>query len=90
MFRSDCISDGNVEGVTEHSAPTARPAPAPRVPSNDAATIEPAEVVSALDAIENQPLEERAAAYAQLHDRLRDHLEGGDVPRSTDALPGNA
>jgi hypothetical protein len=33
-------------------------------------------------AVEALPLEERAAAYTQLHDRLRDHLEGGDVPRS--------
>ncbi|TFD79263.1 hypothetical protein [Cryobacterium fucosi] len=71
--------------MTEHSTPTARPTPAPRTPSADATTIEPAEFVSALDAIENQPLEERAAAYLHLHDRLRDHLEGGDVPRSTDA-----
>lgn len=85
MFRSDCISDGNVEGVTEHPTPVVRPAPAPRAPSTDAATIEPAELVSTLDAIGNQPLEERAAAYVQMHERLRDHLEGGDVPRSTDA-----
>jgi len=42
-------------------------------------------LVSTLDAIGNQPLEERAAAYVQLHERLRDQLEGGDVPRSTDA-----
>jgi len=41
------------------------------------------ELVADLDAIENQPLGDRAAAYLQLHDRLRDHLEGGDVPRST-------
>jgi len=85
MFRSDCISDGNVEGVTEHSTPTPGPAPAPRTSPADASTSEPPEFVSTLDVIENQPLEERAAAYVQLHDRLRDHLEGGDVPRSTDA-----
>jgi hypothetical protein len=30
--------------------------------------------------IENQPLDERAAAYTELHDQLRDRLEGGDVP----------
>jgi hypothetical protein len=33
-------------------------------------------------AVEALPLEDRAAAYTQLHDSLRDHLEGGDVPRS--------
>ncbi len=38
--------------------------------------------VSILSVIEDQPLEQRAAAYAQLHDQLRDRLEGGDVPRS--------
>jgi hypothetical protein len=32
--------------------------------------------------VEALPLEDRAAAYGQLHDSLRDHLEGGDVPRS--------
>ena len=35
-----------------------------------------------LAAIEDRPLEERAAAYVQVHDSLRDHLEGGDVPRA--------
>ena len=38
--------------------------------------------VSRVSLIEDQPLEQRAAAYAQLHDQLRDRLEGGDVPRS--------
>ncbi|TFC47493.1 hypothetical protein E3T26_04060 [Cryobacterium sp. TMT1-21] len=43
------------------------------------------ELVGQLAAIDDQPLEERAAAYVQVHDRLRDHLEGGDVPRSTNS-----
>ncbi|WP_200942271.1 MULTISPECIES: hypothetical protein [unclassified Leifsonia] len=34
-----------------------------------------------LRVIEDQPLDERATAYAQLHDQLRDRLEGGDVTR---------
>ena len=38
---------------------------------------------SRLAAIEDRPLEERAAAYVQEHDALRDHLEGGDVPRAS-------
>jgi hypothetical protein len=42
-------------------------------------------LVSRLTVIEDQPLEARAAAYTQLHDQLRDRLEGGDVPRSTKA-----
>ncbi|WP_166786473.1 hypothetical protein [Cryobacterium sp. TMT2-15-1] len=36
-----------------------------------------------LAAIEDLPLEERAAAYVQEHDGLRGHLEGGDVPRAS-------
>lgn len=39
---------------------------------------------SRLSVIEELPLAERAAAYAQLYDQLRDRLEGGDVP-----LPDN-
>lgn len=37
-------------------------------------------LVSTLAVIEGQPLEARAAAYGQLHERLRERLEGGDVP----------
>ena len=39
---------------------------------------------SRLSVIEELPLAESAAAYAQLYDQLRDRLEGGDVP-----LPNN-
>lgn len=39
-------------------------------------------LVSRLTVIEDQPLEARAAAYVQLHDQLRERLEGGDQPRS--------
>ncbi len=35
-------------------------------------------LLSRLRLIEDQPLEDRAAAYAQLHDQLQDALEGGD------------
>ncbi|MCY7287992.1 MAG: hypothetical protein LH624_07015 [Cryobacterium sp.] len=41
-----------------------------------------------LASIEDRPLEERAGAYVAVHDALRDHLEGGDVPRS--GAPGSA
>lgn len=50
--------------------------------------LEPAEtsfddgLLSRLTVIEDQPLEARAAAYAQLHDELQGRLEGGDLPRS--------
>ncbi|MFT2691337.1 hypothetical protein [Clavibacter zhangzhiyongii] len=37
-----------------------------------------AELVSRLQVIEEQPLGERAAAFASLHDELRARLEGGD------------
>ncbi len=52
------------------------------------ALVEPVEtssddgLVSRLAVIEDQPLEARAAAYAQLHDELQGRLEGGDLPRS--------
>ncbi|GAB3129662.1 hypothetical protein [Glaciibacter psychrotolerans] len=41
-------------------------------------------LVAQIAAIDGQPLEERAAAYTQLHDALRDILEGGDVPVVTE------
>ena len=37
-------------------------------------------LVSRLAAIEGRPLEDRASAYVQVHDELRERLEGGDVP----------
>ncbi|CCE75891.1 hypothetical protein [Clavibacter nebraskensis] len=36
------------------------------------------ELVSRLQLIEEQPLGDRAAAFALLHDELRTRLEGGD------------
>jgi hypothetical protein len=38
-------------------------------------------LVPRLNLIEDQPLASRAEAYAQVHDELRDELEGGDVQR---------
>lgn len=35
-------------------------------------------LVSRLRVIEDQPLEERAGAYGQVHDELRQRLEAGD------------
>ena len=40
------------------------------------------QLAARIAAVEALPLADRAAAYTQLHDSLRDHLEGGDVPRS--------
>lgn len=39
-------------------------------------------LVSRLAVIEEQALAARADAYAQVHDELRDQLEGGDVQRN--------
>ena len=36
-------------------------------------------LLSRLRVIEDQPLEERAAAYVQIHDELRRGLEGSDA-----------
>ncbi len=37
-------------------------------------------LLSRLRVIEDQPLDTRATAYAQLHDQLQARLEGGDAP----------
>jgi len=41
-------------------------------------------LLSRLRVIEDQPLETRAAAYTQLHERLQHRLEGGDSHLSHD------
>ncbi|MEX2510263.1 MAG: hypothetical protein WD405_09880 [Homoserinimonas sp.] len=41
-------------------------------------------LVSQLRVIEDQPLDSRAAAFAQLHDRLQSTLEGGDSSQRHD------
>jgi hypothetical protein len=55
--------------------PDARPAPTGGA-GDDRDVAE--ELVSRLELIEGQPLDERAAAFALLHDELRTRLEGGD------------
>lgn len=37
-------------------------------------------LLSRLRVIEDQPLDRRAAAFAQIHDELQSALEGGDAP----------
>jgi hypothetical protein len=39
-------------------------------------------LLSRLRLIEDQPLEARAAAFAQINDELQSQLEGGDAPRN--------
>ncbi|MEO6115413.1 MAG: hypothetical protein ABIP33_03425 [Pseudolysinimonas sp.] len=46
-----------------------------------AADQEPSALLSRLRVIEDQPLETRAEALAQLHDELRAQLEAGDAAR---------
>jgi hypothetical protein len=45
--------------------------------------VEPAqdELLSRLHVIEDQPLEARAAAFAQIHEELNSALENADSPR---------
>lgn len=43
---------------------------------------EPSALLSRLRVIEDQPLEARAEALAQVHDELRAQLEAGDATRS--------
>ena len=47
----------------------------PAAPADDA-------LLPRLRVIEDQPLAQRADAYVQLHDEMRDRLEGGDAPRT--------
>ncbi|MGV8884986.1 MAG: hypothetical protein ACOH1T_05290 [Microbacteriaceae bacterium] len=39
------------------------------------------ELLSRLRLIEDQPLEERASAFAHIHDELQSSLERGDAPQ---------
>ena len=39
----------------------------------------PVDLAVHLVEIENEPLEQRAAAYGQLHEQLREQLEGADT-----------
>ena len=38
-------------------------------------------LLSRLRLIEDQPLDQRAPAFGQIHDRLQSILEGGDAPQ---------
>jgi hypothetical protein len=54
-----------------------RDAAVPTTPDDE----EPSALLSRLRVIEDQPLESRAEALAQLHDELRAQLEAGDAAR---------
>ena len=49
--------------------------------SGEKVTGEANALLSRLHLIEDQPLETRAAAFAQVNDELQARLEGGDIPR---------
>ena len=57
------------------------PQDADAAPSAQGADDEPSALLSRLRVIEDQPLESRAEALAQLHDELRAQLEAGDAAR---------
>lgn len=42
------------------------------------------DLASRLQSIGEQPLDERAASYVELHDSLRLRLEGGDAPSANE------
>jgi hypothetical protein len=50
-------------------------------PSSGSRDEEPSALLTRLRVIEDQPLETRAEALAQLHDELRTQLESGDAAR---------
>jgi hypothetical protein len=45
-------------------------------------SVESEGLIARLRSIEALPLDERAAAFAQIHDELQAVLEGADAPRS--------
>ncbi|MBG6053613.1 hypothetical protein IWX81_000003 [Salinibacterium sp. CAN_S4] len=51
-------------------------------PSAGANELDSNSLLSRLRVIEDQPLESRAAAFAQVHDQLQRRLEGGDSTAS--------
>ncbi len=66
MTMSDASSaDSSADSSTDSSA--------------DSSDLETNALLSRLRVIEDQPLESRAAAYAQLHDTLQARLEGRDA-----------
>jgi len=93
---ADGVDEARQPGPATPGRPGPRPtppAPAPIAPTDSAAAADAETVVpdqpvldgqlaARIAAVEALPLADRAAAYTQLHDSLRDHLEGGDVPRS--------
>ena len=86
---ADGVDEARPPGGPAPGRPGPRPAaPAPLDAAPDPLPAELAQPVldgdlpARIAAVEALPLAERAAAYTQLHDSLRDHLEGGDVPRS--------
>lgn len=83
---ADGVDPARPAGAPTPGRPGPRPTPAAPPPIIAPPTAAPAVLDGELDAriaaVEALPLEDRAAAYTKLHDSLRDHLEGGDVPRS--------
>jgi hypothetical protein len=93
---ADGVDEARQPGPATPGRPGPRPtpsAPAPTAPTPTGAALDAEKVVpdrpvldgeltARIAAVEALPLADRATAYSQLHDSLRDHLEGGDVPRS--------
>ncbi|MBF4624610.1 hypothetical protein [Clavibacter sp. VKM Ac-2872] len=63
--------------MSDDADETARAASASEAPPEEDRDVAE-ELVSRLQLIEEQPLGDRAAAFALLHDELRARLEGGD------------
>jgi hypothetical protein len=73
----DFLDSGSVETVNPEPSradePGATPARADESSLDDS-------LLPRLRIIEDQPLDARADAYAQVYDELREQLEGGDIP----------
>ena len=82
---ADGVDEARAPGAPTPARPGPRPTATAAVPDShdlSAPTVLDGDLDGRIAAVEALPLGNKAAAYMQLHDSLRDHLEGGDVPRS--------
>lgn len=78
------MTDGDADDLALDAATAAAAAPASATESSGHTEADPA-LLSRLALIDSQPLGDRAGAFRQVHDELRQQLEAtdGDIGRST-------
>lgn len=71
------MDSGSVETMNSEGSSAGDEEPTPL--SADVSSLDDS-LLPRLRIIEDQPLDARADAYAQVYDELREQLEGGDIP----------